>query len=64
MWDKKVVVVLVVGVFWKGKLFLFDFFLWYLDREVRNVYEMYCMFFYGLVSIVCMRLRLNFFFLN
>lgn len=32
--DKKVVVVFVVGVFRKGKLFFLDFFLWYLDREV------------------------------
>lgn len=37
--DKKVVVISVAGAFRKGKSFLLDFIIRYLDEQVRNVYR-------------------------
>lgn len=37
--DKKVVVISVAGAFRKGKSFLLDFILRYLDEQVRNGYR-------------------------
>lgn len=38
--DNVVMIVLIVGVFWKGKLFFFGFFLKYLEVEV-NIYKIF-----------------------
>ena len=42
--DKKVVILSVAGAFRKGKSFLLDFLLRYLDRNVRQVTEVLCVY--------------------